>query len=165
MNHVLVDLESPKELTNQLSETTSEETARMESVTFPLGPTETFGPVHMQSDEQSDPPSLFAPAKAQRYSKRVRRDGLSCLDGATSKQKKKNLDIGMSSNSFLVLQNTDDSILEELPNNFGVSLGHDKVVAQNISLIKAKELAQEALQKAAGKRKQQSDLGVENSIQ
>ena len=56
-----------------------------------------------------------------------------------------------------ILQNTDNSLLEEIATNFGVSLGHDNVAIANISLIKARELAQEALHRADMKRRTQQE--------
>ena len=71
----------------------------------------------------------------------------------------------MFSNPFSVLQNTDDSILEEIATKFGVDLGYDNVSSANISLIKGKGLAQETLQKAAEKRKMQKMSIVESDMQ
>ena len=84
-------------------------------------------------------------------------DGLPRLDKTNLKSTKKNSTTGLFSNPLSILQNTGNSLLEEIATNFGVSLGHDNVAIANISLIKARELAQEALHRADMKRRTQQE--------
>ena len=110
-------------------------------------------------------PEMGLPPKASRHSKRVKRDSLPVYDATIFKPKQQDMNTGMFSNPFSVLQNTDDSILEEIATKFGVDLGYDNVSSANISLIKGKELAQETLQKAVEKRKMQKMSIVESDMQ
>lgn len=107
------------------------------------------------------PPQRKNPPQAQTFSKRVPRSGVSMLEIAQARVSKKNLEVpGMSThNTFTILQDVDDSTFSSLALNCGVQLQTEKISEQgNISLLKAKELAQAAIQQAKECKKKREEM-------
>ena len=96
-------------------------------------------------------PKRNPPPQATTFSKRVPRSGISVLKLAEDRVAAKNLEApGMSkTNPFIILQEVDDSSLSSLAVNCGISLNFDVTSElENLTLLRAKELAQAAIQQA-----------------
>jgi len=96
-------------------------------------------------------PKRNPPPQATTFSKRAPRSGISLLKLAEDRVAAKNLEVpGMSkTNLFIILQEVDDSSLSSLAVNCGISLDSDVTSElENLTLLRAKELAQAAIQQS-----------------
>jgi len=108
-------------------------------------------------------PKRNPPPQATTFSKRVPKSGISVLKLAEDRVAAKNLEVpGMSkTNLFIILQEVDDSSLSSLAVNCGISLDSDVTSElENLTLLRAKELAQAAIQQAIECKKQREELAA-----
>ena len=104
------------------------------------------------------------PAQATVFSKRVPRTGVSMLETAEAKAVMKNLEApGMHiTNPFAILQKVNNSSLSFLAVNCGIQLQSDDTSEyENLSLLRAKEMAQAAIQQAIECKKKREELAAD----
>ncbi|KAG2657466.1 hypothetical protein PVAP13_1KG175608, partial [Panicum virgatum] len=101
------------------------------------------------------------PAQAQVYSRRGKRSGATMMQIGEARRAQKNLeDSGNPNpNSFSIMQEVDNNILDNVALNCGVILGEEVNSKMDvISLMKAKELAQAAIEQAKLAKKKREEL-------
>ena len=123
-------------------------------------------PIQCSVDEVTNKQPL-RPAQAQVYSKRSKRSGATMMQIGEASAAQKNLeDLGNPNpNSFSILQDVDNNILDNVALNCGVILGEEVNSKMDvICLLKAKELAQAAIEQAKLSKKRRDELAEVSNL-
>jgi len=118
-------------------------------------------PIQCSVDEEMTKKQPLRPAQAQVYSRRGKRSGATMMQIGEARTAQKNLeDSGNPNpNSFSIMQEVDNNILDNVALNCGVILGEEVNSKMDvISLMKAKELAQAAIEQAKLAKKKREEL-------
>ena len=122
-------------------------------------------PIQCSVDEEMTKKQPLRPAQAQVYSRRGKRSGATMMQIGEARTTQKNLEDSGNPNSFSILQDVDNNILDNVVLNCGVILGEEVNSKMDvITLLKAKELAQAAIEQAKLSKKRRDELAEVSNL-
>ena len=124
-------------------------------------------PIQCSVDEEMTKKQPLRPAQAQVYNRRGKRSGATMMQIGEARRAQKNLeDSGNPNpNSFSIMQEVDNNILDNVALNCGVILGEEVNSKMDvITLLKAKELAQAAIEQAKLSKKRRDELAEVSNL-